>query len=130
MQFAHENGSFWGAPSGGPWASTINHDEDFVRAFTAQDPDRYAAIVKTMGRALFDRDTVPGAEPEELMTLKVPAVIIPGNDLSHTRSAARYLQECLPQVDYHNVSVEEQTADVVRAWILDFMDAQVGAPVG
>ena len=125
VRFARENGGFWGAPSGGPWASTMNHDEDFARAFTAQDPDRYGAIVKTMGRTLFDRDTVSGAEPEELMSLKVPAVIVPGNDLSHTQSAARYLQECLPRVDYHDVPVEEQTADVVRAWILDFLDAHV-----
>ena len=129
VQLAREKGSFWNEPAAGPWASTIANDEEFARKFAAQDPERYAAIVSVMGKTLFDRDTAPGAEPEELMALKAPAVIIPGEDDAHATSAARYLQECLPQTVYHDVPVAEQTPDRVRKMILDFMDAHVGAAV-
>src|SRR5258708_2751359 len=50
-----------------------------------------------MCRALFDRDTAPGAEPEDLMRLDIPALVVPGHDASHATPAARYLEECLPR---------------------------------
>ncbi len=130
VQLAREKGSFWVEPAAGPWASAIATDQEFARSFAAQDPERYASLVALVGRTLFDRDTAPGAEPEELMALKVPSVIIPGSDPAHATSAARYLQECLPQPSYHDVAVAEQTPDRVREWILNFLDAQVGAAVG
>ena len=49
-----------------------------------------------MDAALFDRDTSPGAEPEDLLRLDIPAFIVPGHDESHATSAARYFEECLP----------------------------------
>jgi len=53
-----------------------------------------------MARTLFDRDTVAGPEPEDLLRLDVPALIVPGQDASHATSAARYLEECLPRGEY------------------------------
>lgn len=41
-----------------------------------------------MGRTLLDRDTAPGAEPEDLMRIDIPALVIPGRDPSHATSAA------------------------------------------
>ena len=74
-----------------------------------------------MGRALFDRDTVPGAEPEDLMRLDIPALVVPGRDPNHATSAARYLEECLPRSEYWDVAPEEQTAGNAPARILDFL---------
>ena len=37
-----------------------------------QDVDRYLAVVSVSCHSLFDRDTIPGAEPEELLALKLP----------------------------------------------------------
>ena len=71
------------------------------------------------------RDTATGPEPQELMALKVPAVIIPGADAAHATSAARYLQECLVNSQYHDVAVEEQTPDQVRRWIIEFLESHV-----
>ena len=51
---------------------------------------------------------MPGAEPEDPLTLDVPALIVP-QDESHAPSAARYLQECLPLAEYWDVPVAEQT---------------------
>ena len=122
VKLAKEKGSFGNAPAAGPWASTIATDDEFAQAYATQDMDRYIALLKVTTRTLFDRDTSPGAEPEELMALKVPAVIIPGADPDHATSAARYLQECLPRAHYHDVPPEEQTPDRVREWILELRD--------
>ena len=75
-----------------------------------------------MARALFDRDTAPGAEPEDLLRLDIPALIVPGRDASHATSAARYLEECLPRAEYWDVAVAEQTEENVPARMLDFLD--------
>jgi hypothetical protein len=74
-----------------------------------------------MVRLLFDRDTVPGPEPEDLMLLDVPALIVPGQDASHAPSAARYLQECLPASEYWDVPVVEQTEETVPPRLLEFL---------
>jgi hypothetical protein len=39
----------------------------FNAAFAKQDRDQYKSICEATCRALFDRDTAPGAEPEELI---------------------------------------------------------------
>ena len=75
-----------------------------------------------MARALFDRDTAPGAEPEDLMRLDVPALIVPGQDASHATSAARYLGECLPRAEYWDVAVAGQTEAPVAAKVMEFLD--------
>ncbi|MCH8297149.1 MAG: alpha/beta hydrolase [Chloroflexi bacterium] len=124
VDLAREQGSFWVSPEAGPWASTIVADPDFAADFAGQDQDRYLAMVSLMGQMLFDRDTATGPEPQELMALKVPAVIIPGADAAHATSAARYLQECLDGSQYHDVPVEEQTPDRVRQWIIEFLESQ------
>ncbi len=79
-----------------------------------------------MGRALLDRDTAPGAEPEDLLRLQIPALIVPGRDPSHATSAARYLEECLPRSEYWDVLPEGQTEATAPARLLQFLD-QAGA---
>jgi hypothetical protein len=79
-----------------------------------------------MARTLFDRDTVPGPEPEDLLGLDVPALIVPGQDASHATSAARYLEELLPRARYWDVPVTGQTQDTAPARVLEFLDALPG----
>ena len=62
------------------------------------------------------------AEPEDLMRLAVPALIVPGQDASHATSAARYLQECLPRSEYWDVAVVDQGEANTPARILEFLD--------
>jgi pimeloyl-ACP methyl ester carboxylesterase len=114
---------FGGDPQGGPWASVLKHDPAFAETFTRQDIDRYELIVSGMARALFDRDTAPGAEPEDLLRLDVPALVIPGNDASHAPSAARYLHECLPKSEYWDAPVDEQTEATATTRILTFLQS-------
>jgi hypothetical protein len=77
-----------------------------------------------MARSLFDRDTAPGDEPEDLLRLDIPALIIPGNDAAHATSAARYLEECLPKSEYWDVPVAEQTEETAPARILEFLESE------
>ena len=79
-----------------------------------------------MMRNLFDRDTAPGAEPEDMLKLDIPALVIPGQDASHATSAARYLEECLPKSEYWDVPVTAQTEDTSAKRVLEFLD-KVGA---
>ena len=76
-----------------------------------------------MARGLLDRDTAPGAEPEDLMRLEIPALIVPGHDDSHATSAARYLEECLPLADYWDIPVNDQTEESAPARVLGFLQA-------
>ena len=87
------------------------------------DADRYKSLVTLIGRTLIDRDTVPGAEPEELLEVQIPSLIIPGHDENHATSAARYLEEVLPQAEYWDVPVSEQTAETAWKRIPEFLDA-------
>jgi pimeloyl-ACP methyl ester carboxylesterase len=109
-------------PRVGPWAPVLRSDPEFAEAYARTDPGRYRTLVAGMARLLFDRDTVPGPEPEDLLTLDVPALIVPGQDTSHAPSAARYLQECLPRSEYWDVPVAEQTESTAPARVLRFLD--------
>jgi hypothetical protein len=79
-----------------------------------------------MARSLFDRDTAPGAEPEDLLNLDLPALIVPGQDASHATSAARYLEECLPRAQYWDAPVATQVKENAPGRILEFLDSMSG----
>jgi pimeloyl-ACP methyl ester carboxylesterase len=108
-------------PRGGPWASVLRRDPALAESFVARDPERYKRIVSDTCRMLFDRDTAPGAEPEELMRLEIPALIIPGKDVSHATSAARYLEECLARSEYWDVPPEAQTEASAPPRVVEFL---------
>ena len=120
VERAHGGKSFWMDPEAGPWATVIARDQQFAKSFLRVDLDRYLGIVLTSGRSLFNRDTAPGAEPEELLGIKAPALIIPGDDPSHATSGAHYLRECLPKSEFWNVMPPEQSTQTVCDRILEF----------
>ena len=113
--------SFGADPRGGPWASVIKRDPAFAEAYAKLDVEAYKLTVVSMGRTLVDRDTAPGAEPEDLMRLNIPALVVPGRDAAHATSAARYLEECLPGAEYWDVPVADQTEAATPARILEFL---------
>jgi pimeloyl-ACP methyl ester carboxylesterase len=119
---AHDR-TFSQDPRVGPWASVIRNDPDFAVEYANRDVADYLLALNGSARTLYDRDTVPGAEPEDLMRLETPALIVPGQDLSHAPSAARYLQECLPRADYWDAPVAAQTAQAAPARVLGFLDS-------
>ena len=136
LAFAEENGlsavvelvrshdkNFSGDPRGGPWGQPIRNSEDFAEAYAVFDVAQYLLLVRGMMAGLFDRDTAPGAEPEDLMRLNIPTLIVPGADGFHATSAARYLQECLIGSDYWDVPPEEQTEATAPTRALEFLQS-------
>jgi pimeloyl-ACP methyl ester carboxylesterase len=109
-------------PRGGPWASVIKHDRAFAEGYAKLNVDQYKLVVAGMARSLFDRDTAPGAEPEDLLRLDIPALVVPGRDAAHATSAARYVEECLPGAEYWDVPVAEQTEGPTCARLMEFLD--------
>jgi pimeloyl-ACP methyl ester carboxylesterase len=118
-----EDKTFAQDPRVGPWASVIRADRTFADGYRRWAADRYRVVVGGMARLLFDRDTVPGAEPEDLLQLDVPALVVPGQDAAHATSAARYLEECLRLAEYWDVPVSEQTEETAPARVIQFLEA-------
>ena len=118
---AKDGKPFGGDPRGGPWASVLKHDRAFAATYASQNIDQYKTIVADMARTLVDRDTSPGAEPEDLLQLNIPTLVVPGHDASHATSAARYLEECIPGAEYWDVAPAEQTEDNAPQRLLAFL---------
>ena len=124
VKLVQKDGKPFGAdPRGGPWASVIRQDATFAQDYARRDVTEYKEIVTDMERALLDRDTAPGAEPEELMRLAIPTLVVPGREDSHATSAARYLEECIPGAQYWDMPPAEQTEASSPARLLEFLGA-------
>ena len=122
VDLVRRDGKAFGAdPRGGPWASVIKLDEAFAASYAQYDVEGYKYLVAGWARTMFDRDTAPGAEPEDMLRCHLPALVVPGSDASHATSAARYLQECLPKSEYWDVPVAQQTEEPTTARLLEFL---------
>lgn len=134
LAFVHQNGleavaalvakdgkAFGADPRGGPWASVLKSNPAFAAEYVKMNVEKYKLIVASMGRTLIDRDTSPGAEPEDLMRLDIPAIIVPGRDASHATSAARYLQECLPKSEYWDIAPDDQQEQNTTEKLTEFL---------
>jgi hypothetical protein len=122
VDLVRKDGKAFGAdPRGGPWASVIKIDEAFAVSYAQLDVEGYKYLVAGWARTMFDRDTAPGAEPEDMLRCHLPALVVPGADASHATSAARYLQECLPKSEYWDVPVAQQTEEPTTARLLEFL---------
>jgi hypothetical protein len=83
-------------------------------------PGTTRVLILPTGRGMFDRDTATGAEPEEVMGIEAPTLIIPGDDPSHATSAAHYLRELMAKAEFWNVMPPEQTTQKVCDRVLGF----------
>ena len=81
---------------------------------------RYVDIVERSRDSLFG-DTMPsGASGAELMAIKVPALIMSGNDWAHSLSGAWAIKELLPDAQLWDVLPSEQNAQNTLEQILRF----------
>ncbi len=120
VERSRDKKNFWLDPEAGPWAGMIARDKSFADKFASQDLDQYLALIITSGRTLFDRDTATGAEAEEVMGIKAPSLIIPGDDQSHATSGAHYLRELLPNNEFWPFMPPQQTTRTVVERVLEF----------
>ena len=117
--------TFSSDPRVGPWVSVIRGDDRFAKDYAEQDVDRYRDLVAGMARLQFDRDSVPGVEPEDLLTSELPALVVPGDDASHAPSAAHFLHECIPGSELWDVPVPEQVAENAPDRVARFLRERV-----
>jgi pimeloyl-ACP methyl ester carboxylesterase len=116
-----EGKPFSADPKGGPWASLLQREAAFAAAYVRMEKDNYLKTVEGMAAALFDRDTSPGAEPEDLLKVHIPVLVVPGRDESHATSAARYLEECLPKSEYWDAPPDAQTESTAPPRVIEFL---------
>jgi pimeloyl-ACP methyl ester carboxylesterase len=78
------------------------------------DPARFVEVMSRWNRAFLADAGKPviGATGADLESLKVPACIVPGNDLSHLRSAAEDLGRLMPDAEVHPLITKHYDLDV------------------
>lgn len=134
LAYAEENGlaavvelarshdkNFSADPRPGPWAQPIRNSDAFAESYATLNLEAYLLTARGMVQSLFDRDTAPGAEPEDLIRLNIPSLIVPGADKAHATSAARYLQECLNGSEYWDIPTDEQTEHNAPDRVIEFL---------
>jgi pimeloyl-ACP methyl ester carboxylesterase len=118
---SESDASFSQDPRVGPWASALRTDSNFAGDYVRFDETRYLELVDETARTLFDRDTVPGAD--RLDEIDAPALVVPGDDENHARSAALHLAEHLPRAELWDLPPAEQTEENAPARILEFLQS-------
>jgi pimeloyl-ACP methyl ester carboxylesterase len=121
VELAREKKSFMADFRAGPWAAVIARDADFAAGYAAQNVEAYLKLISEITATMYDRDTAPGAEPEELRKLQMPALVIPGDDPYHSTLAAQYLALQMRHSEYWDLPVMHQDGDLVREKIRAFL---------
>jgi len=78
------------------------------------DPARFVEVMSRWNRTFLEDAEKPviGATEADLKSLKVPACIVPGNDLSHLRSAGENLGRLMPDAEVHPLITKHYDLDV------------------
>lgn len=117
---AREGENFWLDPEIGPWGSPAAVYPEFGRELASEDMERYLDVCARSRDAIFN-DTMPsGASGEELMRIRIPALIMSGADSRHTRSASFALKELMPQSELWELVPPQQTGQNTLEQILRF----------
>jgi pimeloyl-ACP methyl ester carboxylesterase len=101
--------NFMRDPETGPWASAMFNDKVFADGFVKQDRDAYIDMVTRSRDAMFPDTFVSGPPPQVLMELDIASSIWPGDDASHSTSAAQQLRELLPRMEYWDLHPSRQS---------------------
>jgi pimeloyl-ACP methyl ester carboxylesterase len=93
------------------------------------DPARFIEVMSNWNRAFLDGADKPviGATEAELKSLKAPACIVPGNDLSHLRSAAENLGRLMPDAEVHPLITKHYDLDVAPREEWDARESDLAA---
>ena len=112
--------NFWLDPEIGPWGSPAAVYPEFADELVKQDVHRYLDVCAHSRDAIFN-DTMPsGASGEELIRIRIPALVMSGADSRHTRSAAWALAELMPQAELWDVFPPQQNGQNTLERILKF----------
>lgn len=92
-------------------------------------PARFIDVMSRWNRMFLDDAGKPviGATAAELAQIAVPACIVPGNDLSHLRSAAENLGRLMPDAEVHPLITKHYDLDVAPREEWDAREADLAA---
>jgi pimeloyl-ACP methyl ester carboxylesterase len=112
--------NFWLDPEIGPWGSPAAAYPEFAAQLLKHKEDDYLRTVEQSRDALFN-DTMPsGATGAELMEIRIPSFILPGDDSSHAYSASWALKELMPQARMWDLLPPQQNGSNTLDEILRF----------
>jgi pimeloyl-ACP methyl ester carboxylesterase len=93
------------------------------------DPARFSAVMADWNRDFLEGAEKPviGATEAEIRAIRAPTCIVPGNDLSHLRSAAENLGRLLPDAEVHPLITRHYDLDVAPREEWDAREADLAA---
>ena len=93
------------------------------------DPARFAEVMTGWNRDFLEGAEKPviGATEAEIRAVRAPTCIVPGNDLSHLRSAAENLGRLLPDAEVHPLITRHYDLDVAPREEWDAREADLAA---
>jgi pimeloyl-ACP methyl ester carboxylesterase len=93
------------------------------------DPARFGEVMSRWSRSFLEGADKPviGATEAQLRSLAIPTCIVPGNDLSHLRSAAENLGRLLPDAEVHPLVTKHYDLDVAPRDEWDAREADLAA---
>jgi pimeloyl-ACP methyl ester carboxylesterase len=93
------------------------------------NPARFVEVFSRWNRMFLDDAEKPviGATAAELASITAPACIVPGNDLSHLRSAAENLGRLMPDAEVHPLITKHYDLDVAPREEWDAREADLAA---
>lgn len=107
----------------------------------AMQPERYIEVMSHWHKLFLAGAnlTVMGVTDQQLRSIKVPTIVIPGNDKTHNSQSGRVAQSLIPNSRLHQLPIEDQDVPLIpfEQWapyeaeiakvFVDFMRTVVGA---
>jgi pimeloyl-ACP methyl ester carboxylesterase len=119
VERARQSSMFWSDPEAGPWASVIAADDSFAKFFVRQNFDRYLKVVAQCRDHLFSDAMPSGVTNSQLMAMRIPAFVMPGDDALHATSSAHVLRELIPHAKLSRLMPRQQTAASIGDWVFE-----------
>jgi pimeloyl-ACP methyl ester carboxylesterase len=93
------------------------------------DPAHFIEVMSSWNRNFLEGAEKPviGATEAEIRSIKVPACIVPGNDLSHLKSAAENLGRLMTDAEVHPLITQHYDLDVAPRAEWDAREADLAA---
>jgi hypothetical protein len=81
----------------------------------AMSPEKFIAVLTRWNEifAAGGKYPVMGVTEDELKSVKVPTVIIPGNDKTHSSASALFAHNAMPGSELHRLPIEDQDVPLI-----------------
>ncbi len=97
------------------WKGVIAARPENDKILRGMDPKSFIDVMTKWRAALVKGGDLPvaGVSAAELAAIKVPTIIIPGNDKIHNNASGRVAQQSIPGAKLHELPIKDTGADIV-----------------